>query len=811
MRPTYKRGGCCFAVSVSLRNAAKAALRRTVGQMGLIAFAAAALSTLVFSAAALAQPVVPATPTVQGPITGPDPMHPGMRPGPEGTNLADFGYVVDEYFVSGIAGPAGATYKVRVMVWRPADPAKFSGVVVYEPTHQGGNALICQFARYGIAHRGHACVTVSAQAVVLTSTTINPANPRGIGLYIYNPERYGTLPNAPGNPLLHVNNNQSNEILAQVAWLIKSNNAASPLPAAYHVNKLVMGGTSASSNFTRSYMGAVHNTVFRASDGGPIVDGFLVTATLGGNPVETTDVPTIQVPTQFEVAGTNAYRRPDSDVGTPPVNLFRIYEVPGMSHNDSRDQPPEVFPGCVEPLSRYPYGASTFTALQKVIDWAVAGTLPPHANYIEVNAGPPRAIVFDEQGNAKGGVRTPHLDVPVARYIAPNVNVPGTLCNQSGREERLSDEVLRSLYGAFGQSAYLEKFEQRLQELIAEGWWPAEYAERYARADAKAFKVLPPDLVAAAPTVSPAVLFQGSTTTFSALVTNAAPDGAAGVKVRFLVDGMPIGEQAIAQLAAGSSATVAAQWTATPGMHSVEVRLDPDDAIAELNEANNTAAQAFEVRNDLVAPSSIAAVSPAPNAAGWNRGSVTVSLSAADDAAGSGVRSITYRLNGGAAVTVNGAVASVVVLNEGTNTLIYSATDNTGNAEAAKTLVVRIDTTAPSGKLRLSPSVLWPANHKLVRIRTQLFVASDLSGPVSVSGPVVRSNEPQTGRKDAGPDWVVKHGKLYLRAERSDRGNGRVYTVTYTLTDRAGNTSQVSDTVTVPLKGKGHHHDDDDD
>jgi len=570
-----------------------------------------------------------------------------------------------------------------------------------------------------------------------------------------------------------------------------------------------MGGTSASSGFTRSYMGNVHNSVFRASDGGPIVDGFLVTATLGSAPVEMTDVPTIQVPTQFEVAGTNAYRRPDSD--TPP-NLFRIYEVPGMSHNDSRDQPPEVFPGCVEPLSRYPYGASTFTALQKVIDWAVAGTLPPHANYIEVNAGPPRAILFDEQGNAKGGVRTPHLDVPVARYIAPNVNVPGTLCNQSGREERLSDEVLRSLYGAFGQSAYLEKFEQRLQELIAEGWWPAEYAERYARADAKAFKVLPPDLVAAAPTVSPAVLFQGSTTTFSALVTNAAPDGAAGVKVRFLVDGMPIGEQAIAQLAAGSSATVAAQWTATPGMHSVEVRLDPDDAIAELNEANNTAAQAFEVRNDLVAPSSIAAVSPAPNAAGWNRGSVTVSLSAADDAAGSGVRSITYRLDGGAAVTVNGASASVAVSGDGVHSLSYSATDNVGNAEAAKTLVVRIDTTAPSGKLRLSPSVLWPANHKLVRIRTQLFVASDLSGPVSVSGPVVRSNEPQTGldRKDVGPDWVVKGGKLYLRAERSDRGKGRVYTVTYTLTDRAGNSSQVSDTVTVPLKKKDHDDDDDD-
>ena len=443
--------------------------------MKLLAIALLALWT----SAVLA--IVPDIPAVEGPITGPEPMHPGIRQGPESTNFADFDYVVDEYFVSGFAGPTGATYKVRMLVWRPAKPEKFSGVVVYEPTHQGGNALICQFARYGIYQRGHICITVSSQSVVLTSTTVNPANPRGIGLYIYNPERYGTLPNAPGNPLLHVNNNQANEVLAEIAWLIKSNHATSPLNPDYQVKGLVMGGTSASSGFVRSYMGAAHSA-FRTSNDGPIVDGFLVTATLGGNPVEMTDVPTIQVPTQFEVAGTNAYRRPDSD---EPPNLFRIYEVPGMSHNDSRDQPPEVFPGCVGPLSRFPYGAMTFMALQHLIDWSLEGTTPPRAEYIEVNAGPPRAIVFDQFGNARGGVRTPHLDVPIYRYVAPNVNVPGTLCNQTGRQERLADEVLRELYPSEGQ--YVSAFNIRLMELVREGWWPREYSKRYARDDIKEF------------------------------------------------------------------------------------------------------------------------------------------------------------------------------------------------------------------------------------------------------------------------------------------------------------------------------------
>jgi hypothetical protein len=429
-----------------------------------------------------AEAAVPAIPAVQGPITGPGDMHPGMRDGPEGTNLLDdLGYQVDEYFVSGTAGPSGASYKVRMLVWKPRNPKKFSGIVAYEPTHQGGNALICQFARFGIGQKGHACVTVSSQSVVLTSTTVNPANPRGIGLYIFNPERYGSPPNTPSNPLLHVSDDQSSEVLAQVAWMIKSNHPNSPLSRRYRVRGLVMSGTSGSSAFTRNYMASVHNTAFRTPDGGPIIDGFLVTATLGTAPVEMTDVPTIQVPTQFEVAGTNAYRRPDSDT---PANRFRIYEVPGMSHNDSRDQPPEVFPNCPgQPLSRFPYGATTFMALQNLIDWAFAGKTPPRADYIEVDPGPPRSIVFDELGNAKGGVRTPHIDVPIYHYVAPNTPLTGTLCNQTGRQELLSDDVLQRLYGNYGQ--YVSKFNRRLKQLEHEGWWPKEYSKLYARDDVK--------------------------------------------------------------------------------------------------------------------------------------------------------------------------------------------------------------------------------------------------------------------------------------------------------------------------------------
>jgi hypothetical protein len=45
---------------------------------------------------------------------------------------------------------------------------------------------------------------------------------------------------------------------------------------------------------------------------------------------------------------------------------------------------------------------------------------------------------------------------------------------------------------------------------------------------------------------------------------------------------------------------------------------------------------------------------------------------------------------------------------------------------------------------------------------------------------------------------IDENGNIYLRAERSGRGEGRVYQITYTATDDAGNTSTASATVTVP-------------
>jgi hypothetical protein len=423
-----------------------------------------AIAMLAWTGAAQPQVVVPGIPTVEGPITGPGPMHPGLRDGPAGTNLEDFDFIAEEYFVSGSA--AGAPYKTRILIRKPKKSRDFSGFVVGEPTHRGGNALICQFARYGIGKRGHACMTVAARPINLN----NPAT-AGAGLKEFNAERYGSL---------SVTSAQTDEVIAQVGRLIQSNLRGGPMGERYRVKHMILSGTSDSSAATRAYMIPAH-AAFRMPDGGPIYDGFFLTSTLGNDPVAITDVPTIQMPSQSELHGsaTQGWRRPDSDL---PGNQFRLYEVAGMSHNDARENP--AFTGCAHPLSHFPHGALTFMGLQHTLNWVAYGRLPPRAERMEVDNDTTDGtrVALDEFGNAKGGVRSTYLDVPAGTFTIPNSG-PG-LCSQTGYFTPFSEERLRSLYR--NKIDYLVKVLRRTAHLVVEGWFPLEYVEDYIVADALA-------------------------------------------------------------------------------------------------------------------------------------------------------------------------------------------------------------------------------------------------------------------------------------------------------------------------------------
>jgi len=406
-------------------------------------------------ACAAAGAEVPAMPALEGPITGPGSMYPGLRPLTPGTEPADFGYLTEEYFVSGTA--AGQPYKTRILVRRPQPAERFSGIVVAEVLHSNGFAVTFEPARKSVLLRGHVQVDIAAQQGNVNNS-IKP----------FNPERYASLGIASGA--------QTSAIVAQVGVLLKSNLSNGPLhPLA--ARRLILQGTSQSSGVLRTYQAQQHFQS-RMADGAAIVDGYLAVSTLGGAQMMVVDVPTVQMPTQTEVnsgaAAGNTYRRPDSD---EPENRFRLYETAGMPHANGRDT---AQPECALPVSDFPWGAMVAMGLNHLVQWVDNGIVPPRAPYIEVDndlANDGSRLALDGNGNAKGGVRNPYVDVPVAVYGVPNAGSGASafLCSIAGWRIAYGPETLRELYSNKG--GYVSRLNRSLMDRVREGWMLPEYAE----------------------------------------------------------------------------------------------------------------------------------------------------------------------------------------------------------------------------------------------------------------------------------------------------------------------------------------------
>ncbi|MBI5057529.1 MAG: hypothetical protein HZB61_13025 [Nitrospirae bacterium] len=145
-------------------------------------------------------------------------------------------------------------------------------------------------------------------------------------------------------------------------------------------------------------------------------------------------------------------------------------------------------------------------------------------------------------------------------------------------------------------------------------------------------------------------------------------------------------------------------------------------------------------------------------------------------------------------------------LSLGIHTISLQVSDVYNLPETKSVTVQIIDSTAPTIKPVANKYILWPPNHQMVNIAIAAN-ASDNSGcPVTLNANV-KSNEPEygLGSGDMGPDWtqpVIDQAtgmiSLQLRAERSGRGKGRIYTVTITATDCSGNISTAKVKIRVP-------------
>jgi hypothetical protein len=116
-----------------------------------------------------------------------------------------------------------------------------------------------------------------------------------------------------------------------------------------------------------------------------------------------------------------------------------------------------------------------------------------------------------------------------------------------------------------------------------------------------------------------------------------------------------------------------------------------------------------------------------------------------------------------------------------------------------------VDDTPPVLSAQASKTVLWPPDHAMAPIAITVL-ASDNSGAKPRISAAVASNEPVNGLGDGNTasDWTTPvvdaqgNVSVQLRAERAGGGNGRIYTVSVTATDAAGNATTVPVNVSVP-------------
>jgi hypothetical protein len=202
-------------------------------------------------------------------------------------------------------------------------------------------------------------------------------------------------------------------------------------------------------------------------------------------------VPVIEIFTQGDMGTNVVTRRADAD---SREDRFRRYEVAGAPHvdpweersfakdadrnranlRDDRAAGPPCQPVDVAPTdfpNRY-----VFDAAWRNLDLWVRTHVPaPHARPLELKAqtGPFRpdsAFMSDPYGNAIGGVRSPVVEVPTARWVGAKTG--GFSCLFVGYKVPFTPAQLLKLYPS--EAAYRSRLKAAVARLRAERWLTAE-------------------------------------------------------------------------------------------------------------------------------------------------------------------------------------------------------------------------------------------------------------------------------------------------------------------------------------------------
>lgn len=410
-------------------------------------------------------------------------------------DLAARGYEEREFLMSGDAdtfektgiwysnGQWGArrsgavqAYTTRLLVERPADPARFNGTVVVEWLNVSFGVDIG--VEWSQSHElytraGYAYVGVTAQKVGADK------------LRSLDPVRYGQVSLA--------SDALSYSIFAQAAEAVRAH--APTLLGTGSPAKVLAAGHSQSAGRLATFANAIQPII-------PAYDGFLIhgrgagAAPIGegviGLPLTAriradTAVPVFQVESETDVRAFEDARQPDGA-------RVRTWEVAGTAHADAyglaqynaqnaRDR--AINDGrpisCDRPVNAMTWRYASNAAYHHLDRWVRGLGAPPTGPQISLLLG---IVRRDGDGNALGGVRLPDLDAPLAAYGPTNSGGEITgACLLLGSTTALSGARLRQLYPT--QADYVTAFTRAADRALAAGHLlPADHAEAVARARA---------------------------------------------------------------------------------------------------------------------------------------------------------------------------------------------------------------------------------------------------------------------------------------------------------------------------------------
>lgn len=465
-------------------------------------------------------------PEVTGPVTGGK----GIQALGISYDFASVGYELQEYFFGGEATsytPKGtfgrdgkwavqagetAPYKTRMLVVRPTDPKQFNGTVYVEWLNVTGGidagATFLMGHNY-ILRSGAAWVGVTAQSVGVNGggTAVQSSAvdiPQG-GLRVSDPDRYRSL--------VHPGDRFSYDMMSQAAAAVRGDGTGVKPLEGLKVKRAYAMGESQSAGRLTTYVNAVQPVSHafdaflihsRGSTPAPLgerVAGVTDTTIPAGARIRTDlDVPVFTFETEYDVVGGYA------DARQPNTKRFRAWEVAGTSHIDSYTgsgasltdlgdgkaelrvlDPANAAAGllsCTKPMNAGAQEAPLMAAMSHLDAWVRTGKAPPEFPRLDTSGtGTSIQVARDELGIARGGVRTPIVDAPLAVNVGDTSNTPA-FCSVFGYSTPLDAPTLAKLYPK-GDTDYRKQFGREVDKAVQAGIWLPPEAKNFQAAAAQ--------------------------------------------------------------------------------------------------------------------------------------------------------------------------------------------------------------------------------------------------------------------------------------------------------------------------------------